>query len=254
LYCVVTHHVSQPATWRKHGLRYSQNWAMKLEQEHKQLATLWNRRMKKQCDANPMHLHWHAKVPEQPEHDSCSLPGSPCSKNSPATATTGVLSSQEVSRIRQPHQVLFPSIDFHNFPLQYLARTRPHYRVCPSVHTTHTQVRNQVIMLWAMPSSMHLQAYSASQWVRVQMQSVTSHVFKEIPSASFSILQPNFTRKCPRWLFGSLARWSQLQWLPEFCAPKTAGAWVKQKLKDKTVPLKCNDAIQPIMTIMYLFA
>ena len=184
-------------------------------------------------------------------NQSTTLPGSPCSKNSPATATTGVPSSQEVSRIRQPHQVLFPSIDFHNFPLQCLARTCPHSRVCPSVHTTHTQVRNQVIMLWAMPSSMHLQAYSASQWVRVQMQSVTSHVFKEIPSASFSILQPNFTRKCPRWLFGSLARWSQLQWLPEFCAPKTAGAWVKQKLKDKTVPLKCNDAIQPIM---YLFA
>ena len=157
---------------------------MKLEQEHKQLATLWNRRMKKQCDANPMHLHWHAKVPEQPEHDTAWISlqqefACDCD-NWSAIFTRGF------SHPSAPSSTL----SFDRFPQLSVAvpgkNMPPFQSMSKCAYHTHTQVRNQVIMLWAMPSSMHLQAYSASQWVRVQMQSVTSHVFKEIPSASFS--------------------------------------------------------------------
>ena len=161
-------------------------------------------------------------------NQSTTLPGSPCSKNSPATATTGVPSSQEVSRIRQPHQVLFPSIDFHNFPLQCLARTCPHSRVCPSVHTTHTHksgIKSSCFeRCQAVCTCKHIQQVNELEFKCSPLRAMSLRKYLQHPSASFSILQPNFTRKCPRWLFGSLARWSQLQWLPEFCAPKTAGA------------------------------
>ena len=123
-------------------------------------------------------------------NQSTTLPGSPCSKNSPATATTGVPSSQEVSRIRQPHQVLFPSIDFHNFPLQCLARTCPHSRVCPSVHTTHTHksgIKSSCFeRCQAVCTCKHIQQVNELEFKCSPLRAMSLRKYLQHPSASFS--------------------------------------------------------------------